>query len=86
MQLTVELPDALAERLKTYLQEQPEETVLSLIQEALEVKLISKDSSELLALAGIVTKAPHLTPQGQPFDFLQYEPDLYTLDDGEPIQ
>ncbi len=58
MQLTVELPDALAERLKTYLQEHPEETVLSLIQEALEVKLIPKDSSALLELAGIVTEAP----------------------------
>jgi len=41
MQITVELPDALAERLNTYL------------------KLIPKDSSELLALAGIVTDAPH---------------------------
>lgn len=59
MQLTVDLPDSLAERLNAYLQEHPEETVLSLIQEALEVKLIPKDSSGLLALAGIVTEAPH---------------------------
>ena len=59
MQLTLELPDALAERLKKYLQEHPKETVLSLIQEALEVKLIPKDSSALLKLAGIVTDAPH---------------------------
>ncbi len=86
MQLTVELPDALAERLKTYLQEHLEETVLSLIQEALEVKLIPKDCSELLALAGIVTKTPYLKPQEHPFKFLQHELDLYTLDDGEPIQ
>ncbi len=57
MQLTVELPDALAERLKTYLQEHPEETELSLIQVALEVKLIPKDGAELLQLAGIVTDA-----------------------------
>lgn len=58
MQLTVELPDALADRLNAYLKEHPEETVLSLIQEALEVKLIPKDSSALLELAGIVTEAP----------------------------
>jgi predicted DNA-binding protein len=57
MQITVELPDALAERLNTYLKEHPEETVLSLIQEALEVKLIPKDGAELLKLAGIVTNA-----------------------------
>lgn len=42
----------------TYLKEHPEETVLSLIQEALGVKLIPKDSSALLELAGIVTAAP----------------------------
>jgi hypothetical protein len=28
----------------------------------------------------------HLTEQGQAFDFLKDEPDLYTLDDGEPVE
>lgn len=28
----------------------------------------------------------HLTEQGQVFEFLKDEPDLYTLDDGEPIE
>lgn len=59
MQLTVELPDVLAERLNHYLQEHPEATVLGLIQEALEVKLTPKDTSALLALAGVITEAPH---------------------------
>jgi hypothetical protein len=59
MQVTVELPDPLAEKLNTYLKEHPDETVLSLIQAALEVKLIPKDSSGLLALAGIISDAPH---------------------------
>ncbi|MDX2099491.1 MAG: hypothetical protein SFW36_17060 [Leptolyngbyaceae cyanobacterium bins.59] len=26
-----------------------------------------------------------LTQQGQPFEFLEHEPDLYTFEDGEPI-
>ncbi|NJO97155.1 MAG: hypothetical protein HC764_14965 [Pleurocapsa sp. CRU_1_2] len=59
MQRTIELPDHLAQRLDTYLQEHPEETFYSLIQEVLETKLIPKDTSKLLALAGIVTEAPH---------------------------
>ncbi len=28
----------------------------------------------------------HLTGQGQVFEFLKDEPDLYTLNDGEPIE
>ncbi|MBW4693223.1 MAG: hypothetical protein KME27_15830 [Lyngbya sp. HA4199-MV5] len=28
----------------------------------------------------------HLTEQGQVFEFLKDEPDLYTLDDGEPVE
>ncbi len=27
----------------------------------------------------------HLTEQGQVFEFLNHEPDLYTRDDGEPV-
>jgi hypothetical protein len=28
----------------------------------------------------------HLTEQGHVFEFLKDEPDLYTLDDGEPVE
>jgi hypothetical protein len=59
MQLTIDLPDDLAQRLDAYLQEHPEETFYSLIQEVLETKLIPKDTSKLLTLAGIVTEAPY---------------------------
>ncbi|MGK7889834.1 MAG: hypothetical protein AB4042_10900 [Leptolyngbyaceae cyanobacterium] len=57
-QLTIELPDALAEKLETYLHNHPDETLANLIHEALEIKLIPKDTSQLLKLAGIVTNAP----------------------------
>ncbi|MGI0485498.1 hypothetical protein ACN4EK_08695 [Pantanalinema rosaneae CENA516] len=57
-QLTIELPDQLAEQLNTYLQTHPEETLVGLIHEALKIKLLPKDSSKLLELAGIVTDAP----------------------------
>jgi metal-responsive CopG/Arc/MetJ family transcriptional regulator len=56
--LTIELPDHLAEQLNQYLQAHPEETVAGLIDEALRIKLLPKDSSKLLELAGIVTDAP----------------------------
>lgn len=56
MQRTIELPDDLAQRLDTYLQEHSEETFYSLIRQVLETKLIPKDTSKLLALAGIVTE------------------------------
>ena len=58
MKRTVYLPDHLAERLTEYLTEHPSESLSSIVQEALEVKLAHKDVSKLLALAGIVTEAP----------------------------
>jgi hypothetical protein len=58
MKLTIEVPDSLGKRLNDYLKEHPEETLFSLVQEALEIKLIPKDISKLLELAGIVTVAP----------------------------
>ena len=58
IQLTLELPEQLAEQLQTYLQTNPEETLVNLIREALQVKFIPKNSSKLLELAGIVTDAP----------------------------
>lgn len=47
-QVTIELPDQLAEQLNTYLQTHPEETIAGLIHEALKLKLLPKDSSKLL--------------------------------------
>ena len=58
MKLTIEVPDSLGKRLNDYLKEHPEETLFSLVQEALEIKLIPKDTTKLLELAGIVTVAP----------------------------
>ena len=58
MKRTVYLPDDLAERLKEYLTKHPDETLSSIVQEALEVKLVRKDVSKLLALAGVVQNAP----------------------------
>lgn len=57
-QLTIELPDKIAAQLTTYLETYPTESLASLIQEALQVRLLPKDGSKLLALAGIVTEAP----------------------------
>jgi hypothetical protein len=59
MKRVIDLPDELAQSLDTYLQEHPEETFFSLVKEALETKLIPKDISKLLTLAGIVTEAPY---------------------------
>jgi hypothetical protein len=59
MQRTIDLPDDLAQSLDAYLQKHPEETFYSLVREALETKLILKDTSKLLTLAGIVSEAPY---------------------------
>lgn len=58
MKRTIYIPDDLAKRLNQYLQEHPTDTLSSVVQEALEVKLAPKDISNLLALAGIVDSAP----------------------------
>lgn len=59
MKRVIELPDKLAQSLDAYLQKHPDETFFSLVKEALETKLIPKDASKLLTLAGIITEAPH---------------------------
>lgn len=59
MKRVIDLPDELAQSLDVYLQEHPEETFFSLVKDALETKLIPKDTSKLLTLAGIVTEAPY---------------------------
>lgn len=46
MKRVIDLPDELAQRLDNYLQEHPEETFFSLVQEALENKLMSSRSSQ----------------------------------------
>lgn len=58
MQITIDLPEDLANRLNLYLQEHPEESLLGILKEALEVKLVPKDTARLLELAGIVPDAP----------------------------
>ncbi|MEM9092367.1 MAG: hypothetical protein AAGC93_27005 [Cyanobacteria bacterium P01_F01_bin.53] len=62
-QLTIELPDQLAEQLKTYLETHPTETLAEIIQNTLHARLLAKDSSKLLTLAGIVTEAPQGTAE-----------------------
>ncbi len=57
-QLTLEIPDQLADQLKVYLNQHPEENLTSLIQDVLEIRLMPKDGSKLLKLAGIVKEAP----------------------------
>jgi hypothetical protein len=58
MQITIELPDALAQQLAAYLQAHPDKTVSTVFKEALEIKLLPKNTARLLELAGIVTDAP----------------------------
>ncbi len=58
MQFTIEVPDAIAQKLQTYLRAHPDITLYSLIRETLEIKLVPKNSAKLLALAGIVKDAP----------------------------
>jgi hypothetical protein len=60
LQLTIDLPNRFAATLQTYLQEHPEETLLSLLQAAIGLKQppLPKDATKLLELAGVVTDAP----------------------------
>lgn len=58
MKCTINLPDTLAQQLEQYLKDNPNQTLESLIQEALEEKLTNKNLSKLLNLAGIVSESP----------------------------
>lgn len=60
-ELTIQLPDALAAQLDRYLQENPAETVADVLSHGLQNQWRPKDTSELLALAGIVTGEPRDT-------------------------
>ena len=57
-EVTIELPEQLAEQLKTYLAENPGDTVTEMIQEALRIRQVPRDISKLLSLAGVVQEAP----------------------------
>jgi metal-responsive CopG/Arc/MetJ family transcriptional regulator len=59
MKRTIYLPDHLAEQIDVYLDQHPDETLSSLVQDALELKLAPKDLSQLLSLAGIVQHPTH---------------------------
>jgi hypothetical protein len=59
MKRTIYLPDYLSEQIDTYLAQHPDETLSSLVQGALEIKLAPKDLSQLLSLAGIVQHPTH---------------------------
>ncbi|NJM74869.1 MAG: hypothetical protein HC852_02745 [Acaryochloridaceae cyanobacterium RU_4_10] len=61
--LTLEIPDQIAEQLETYLNEHHEENLSSLIQDFLAIRLMPKDGSKLLELAGIVTEVPRNTSE-----------------------
>lgn len=60
MQITIDLPEPLAQQLADYLNGHPQETLVTLVQEALAVKAllqdssVSHDTSKLLKLAEIV--------------------------------
>ena len=81
MKLTIEVPDSLGERLNHYLKKHPEETLLSVIQEALEIKLISKDTAKHLESAGTVTEGPDELSQRDPWEVF-----LSLGDEAEPGQ
>lgn len=57
MKKTVYLPDELNERISDYLQQNPQDSFSSLVQDALEMKLARKDLSHILQLAGMVKEA-----------------------------
>ena len=56
-QITIELPEQLAEQLRYYLSEHPEENMTKIIKEALYVRQVPDNFSELLGLAGIVKES-----------------------------
>jgi Uma2 family endonuclease len=58
MKRTVYIPDELADALEKYLQEHPDESSSSLMQEAIQKKLGQDNASRYLALAGVVQQQP----------------------------
>ena len=57
-QITIELPEQLAEQLNAYLVENPEDSMIKIIKQALRTRQVPKDRSDFLALAGVVKEAP----------------------------
>ena len=71
MKRVIDLPDELAQSLDTYLQEHPEETLFSLVKEALENKLTSSKTKptweETLERIEARRKTIHARTGGKPF-------------------
>ena len=55
-QRTIQISDTLAQLVDDYLQENPGETLSTLVQDILEIKVVRKDLSKLLELSGIITE------------------------------
>jgi len=55
-QITIELPQQLAQDLKNYLAENTSESIEGIISDALYIRTFPKDPSEILKLAGVVTQ------------------------------
>lgn len=54
MKRTVYIPDDLDEKFNEYLKEHPEQTLSSIMQEAIYRKIAEKNVADFLALAGVV--------------------------------
>lgn len=54
MKRTVYIPDALDKKIDEYLKEHPEESLSSIMQEAIYKKIAQKNVADFLALAGII--------------------------------
>lgn len=58
MEKTVYISDDLGQAVENYLKEHPEETLSSIVQEAIQKKLAAANVSGFLSLAGLVEDAP----------------------------
>ena len=59
MNITFDLPEALVAKLNTYLQEHPQDSLATLIEDALSMRPLPERPEALLELAGIVKEAPY---------------------------
>lgn len=69
MKRTIYIPDEYADALANYLKEHPEETLSSIMQEAVQRKLAQQNVSKFLALSGLVQDAPcHAADRAEDYD------------------
>lgn len=69
MKRTVYIPDELAEAVNEYLREHPDETLSSIMQEAVQKKLAQKKVSRFLSLAGLIQDSPcNAASQAEDYD------------------